>query len=52
MRGETWLGTYELDGDALKICDNADDVAKGLPAGFVTEAGSGQVLANFERVKR
>ena len=52
MKGKAWLGIYELDGDALKICDNADDVAKGRPAAFVTEARSGQVLVNFKRVKR
>ena len=52
MKGKTWLGIYELDGDVLKICDNADDVAKGRPSAFVTEASSGQVLVNFKRVKR
>jgi uncharacterized protein (TIGR03067 family) len=29
MKGKTWLGIYETDGDTLKICDNAYDVAKG-----------------------
>ena len=52
MQGKTWRGIYELNGDALKICDNGDDVAKGRPVAFVTEARSGQVLVNFKRVKR
>ncbi len=52
MKGKTWLGIYETDGDALKICDNADDVSKGRPRAFVTAAGSGQVLIDFKRVKR
>jgi uncharacterized protein (TIGR03067 family) len=52
MKGKTWLGIYELEGDTLKICDNADDVARGRPAAFVTDAGSGQVLISFKRVKR
>jgi len=52
MKGKTWLGIYELDGDVLKICDNADDVAKERPSAFVTETRSGQVLVNFKRAKR
>lgn len=45
-------GAYQLHGGALKVSDNTDDVAKGRPASFVTEAGSGQVLVSFRRVKR
>ena len=52
MKGKTWLGIYELDGDTLRICDNADDVAGGRPAAFVSSAGSDQVLISFKRVKR
>jgi uncharacterized protein (TIGR03067 family) len=52
MKGKTWLGIYETDGDTLKICDNAYDVAKGRPGAFVSAAGSGQVLISFRRVKR
>jgi uncharacterized protein (TIGR03067 family) len=52
MKGKTWLGIYERNGDALKICDNADDVAKGRPGAFVTAPGSGQVLITFKQVKR
>ena len=48
-KGKTWLGIYRLEGEALKICDNADDLAKGRPAAFSTEAGSGRVLLSFKR---
>jgi hypothetical protein len=52
MKGKTWLGIYESDGDILRICDHAGDVARGRPAAFVSSAGSGQVLISFKRVKR
>ena len=52
MKGKTWLGIYEMEGDVLRICDNADDVAKGRPAAFVAGAGSGHVLISFRRMKR
>ncbi len=48
-KGKTWLGVYRLEGDVLKICDNADDLAKERPAAFATELGSGRVLATFKR---
>ena len=51
-KGKTWLGIYEFAGDTLRICDNADDVARGRPAAFVSDAGSGRVLISFRRVKR
>ena len=47
-----YQGTYALDEDALKICDNADDVSKARPGAFVTAAGSGEALINVKRVKR
>ena len=49
---KTWLGIYLLEGDGLKICDNADDPGKGRPAAFATEPGSGRVLVNFKRAER
>ena len=52
MKGKTWLGIYEMEGDVLRICDNADDVAKGRPAAFAAGAGSGHVLISFSRMKR
>ena len=51
-KGKTWLGVYRLEGDVLKICDNADDLAQGRPAAFATEPGSGQVLLTFKRERR
>ena len=52
MKGKTWLGIYEMKGDVLRICDNADDVARGRPAAFVAGADSGHVLISFRRMKR
>ena len=51
-KGKTWLGIYLLEGDGLKICDNADDPSKGRPAAFATEPGSGRVLVTFKRAGR
>lgn len=48
-KGKVWQGIYSLDGDGLKICDNADDTAKPRPAAFATEPGSGKVLVVFKR---
>jgi uncharacterized protein (TIGR03067 family) len=48
-KGQTWRGIYELDGDTLKICDNAADVSKPRPSAFVSEEG--QVLVDFKRAK-
>jgi hypothetical protein len=52
LKGRTWLGIYQLAGERLKICDNADDVSRARPTAFVTERGSGQVLVDFNRSKR
>jgi len=48
-KGRVWQGIYLLEGDGLKICDNADDLSKGRPAAFATEPGSGRVLVVFRR---
>jgi uncharacterized protein (TIGR03067 family) len=48
-KGKVWQGIYSLEGDGLKICDNADDTAKPRPATFATEPGSGKVLVVFKR---
>jgi uncharacterized protein (TIGR03067 family) len=50
--GKAWLGIYLLEGDVLKICDNADDLAKGRPGALTTEPGSGRVLVTFKRERR
>ena len=51
-KGKIWQGIYLLQGDALKVCDNADNLAKGRPAAFTTEPGSGRVLVIFKREGR
>ena len=51
-KGKRWLGIYLLEGDGLKICDNADDPRKARPAAFATEPGSGWVLVSFKRAGR
>jgi uncharacterized protein (TIGR03067 family) len=51
-KGKSWLGIYLLEGDVLKICDNADDLAKGRPGALTTEPGSGRVLVTFKREGR
>jgi uncharacterized protein (TIGR03067 family) len=51
LQGKAWKGIYVLDGDTLKICDNAANLAKGRPAAFEANGGSGYVLITFRRVK-
>jgi uncharacterized protein (TIGR03067 family) len=50
-KGKAWKGIYALDGDTLRICDNAPDLAKGRPPALEAKAGSGYVLIAFQRVK-
>jgi uncharacterized protein (TIGR03067 family) len=49
VKGKVWQGIYILEGDGLKICDNADDPSKRRPAAFATEPRSGRVLVVFRR---
>jgi len=44
-----WKGIYELDGAALKTCDNAPDTAKPRPTTFAAPAGSGHIFIAFTR---
>jgi len=48
-KGQMWRGIYEMDGDTLRICDNAEDVSKPRPTAFVSEPGL--VLLDFKRAK-
>ena len=48
-KGKTWLGIYALEGDTLKIVDNAVDTAKPRPTQFATGPDSGYVLMVFKR---
>src|SRR5687767_992648 len=51
LKGKTWKGIYALDGDALTICDNAQNPDQDRPAAFEADSGSGYVLITFERAK-
>lgn len=51
VKGKIWKGIYALDGDTLKICDNAPNVDKSRPAKFEAKSGSGYVLITFKREK-
>jgi uncharacterized protein (TIGR03067 family) len=46
-----WKGIYDLDGAALKTCDNAPDTAKARPTTFAAPAGSGHIFIVFTREK-
>ena len=50
LKGKRWLGVYALEGDTLRIADNAPDMAKPRPAQLATKTGSGHVLLVFKRV--
>jgi uncharacterized protein (TIGR03067 family) len=51
LKGKAWKGIYALDGDTLRICDNAPNLDKGRPAAFEAKSGSGHVLITFRRAK-
>lgn len=51
VKGTTWKGIYVLDGETLRICDNAPDPDKPRPAAFEAKAGSGHVFITFRRAK-
>jgi uncharacterized protein (TIGR03067 family) len=49
LKGKTWKGIYRLDGDALRICDNAPNMAKPRPTQFAAKSGSGYICIVFKR---
>jgi uncharacterized protein (TIGR03067 family) len=51
LKGKAWKGIYALDGDTLRICDNAPKLDKRRPAAFEAKSGSGYVLVTFKRAK-
>lgn len=51
MKGKAWKGIYALDGDTLRVCDNAPNPDKGRPAAFEAKSGSGHVFITFKRAK-
>ena len=51
LKGKAWKGIYALDGDTLRICDNAPNLEKGRPNALEAKSGSGYVLVTFKRAK-
>lgn len=49
LKGKTWKGIYRLDGEALRICDNAPSMAKPRPTQFSAKSGSGYICIVFKR---
>jgi uncharacterized protein (TIGR03067 family) len=49
IKGKTFPGIYELDGDTLKACFDA--AGKGRPTEFSAKPGSGRVLVIYRRQK-
>jgi len=49
--GKVWRGIYSLEGDTLRICDNAANPDRNRPAAFDARTGSGYVLVTFTRAK-
>jgi uncharacterized protein (TIGR03067 family) len=52
LKGAVWKGICALNGDTLKICDNAANLDKARPAAFEAKRGPGYVLITFKRAKR
>jgi uncharacterized protein (TIGR03067 family) len=51
LKGKVWKGIYSLEGDGLRTCDNAPDLARARPSSFRARAGSGYVAITFKRGK-
>jgi uncharacterized protein (TIGR03067 family) len=51
LKGKAWKSIYQLDGDALTICDNAPALDKDRPTAFEVKSGSGHVLITLKRAK-
>ena len=51
LKGKAWKGIYAVDGDTLKVCDNAPNLDKARPTTFQAKKGSGYVLVTFKRAK-
>jgi uncharacterized protein (TIGR03067 family) len=49
LKGKTWLGVCVLEGDTLKIADNAADMTKPRPTSLAAKPHSGYVLLTFKR---
>jgi hypothetical protein len=51
LKSKAWKGIYALDGDTLRICDNAPNLDASRPVAFEAKSGSGYVFVTFERAK-
>jgi len=51
LSGKSWKGVYALEGDTLKICDNAPNLNAARPTALKAPSGSGYVLVTFKRAK-
>jgi uncharacterized protein (TIGR03067 family) len=51
LKGKAWKGIYVLDGDTLRICDNAPNLDRGRPAALEAPTGSGHIVITFQRAK-
>jgi uncharacterized protein (TIGR03067 family) len=51
LSGRAWKGIYSVEGDTLRICDNAENPDRDRPTAFEAKAGSGYVLVTFTRAK-
>ena len=49
MKGKAWKGIYTVDGDTLRVCDNAPNPDTGRPTAFGAKAGSGHIFITFTR---
>ncbi len=50
LKGKTWQGIYSLDGETLKICDNAASLSAPRPTRFESGRESGHVVVLFKRM--
>jgi uncharacterized protein (TIGR03067 family) len=51
LKGKVWKGIYALDGDTLRVCDNAPNPDKGRPVTFEARNGSEHVFITFMRAR-
>jgi uncharacterized protein (TIGR03067 family) len=50
-KGKIWLGVYSIEGDVLRVCDNAPDPARPRPDLFGAPAGAGLISVLLRREK-
>jgi len=50
LQGTTWKGVYQLNGNGLRICDNAPDPNGDRPNDLQSRPGSGSVSILFRRL--